>query len=64
MIKEVSYLYIQKGDLEIEMPIEVPTAVERVNLIKSVLAYLLDQAGSDPFTNQKAKNNYKAQPDE
>ncbi len=46
------------------MPIEVPTAVERVNLIKSVLAYLLDQAGSDPFSNQKAKNNYKAQPDE
>lgn len=27
------------------MPVEVATAVERVNLIKSVLAYLLDQPG-------------------
>lgn len=33
------------------MPAEVPTAVERVNLIKSVLAYLLDQN----FTPQTQK---------
>lgn len=34
------------------MPSEVPTAIERVNLIKSVLAYLLDQPNT--------VNNYKS----
>lgn len=39
---------------------EVPTAVERINLIKSVLAYLLDQAGTNVSSNnRKPKNCYE-----
>lgn len=35
------------------MPIEVPTALERINLIKSVLAYLLDQSGANVLSNNR-----------
>lgn len=40
------------------MPSDVPTAVERVNLIKSVLAYLLDQPTIISASNTRANQGY------
>ena len=40
------------------MPAEVPTAIERVNLIKSVLAYLLEERNN----SEKQAGRYEQEP--
>ena len=53
-------LLIQRPDLNIEVPSDVPTAIERVNLIKSVIAYLLD---ASPVCESSAPKNSNSDPD-
>ena len=53
-------LLIQRPDLNIEVPSDVPTAIERVNLIKSVIAYLLD---ASPVCKSSAPKNSNSDPD-
>lgn len=64
MLQEVYYQIPQKPDLEIELPNEVPTAIERIDLIKSVFGYLLDQLDSNTQQSKKVSNGQDQGSDE